>query len=650
MVLSHAGIIIRILNENGGMVMNKEDIKVDIPKKKPAIFRRKWFKRTVAAVLVIALAGGALVFYRAKKGGGEKEEISTAVITRGDIEVSVTGSGTVEAYETYDIVPTVNGEIIACDVEEGDMVEEGQVLYRFDSEQSDNAIKTAENNIKTSQSQLKTSANSVESAKLSLEQAQENVNNLTVTAPSQGVVSNLNLAVGDNASGAVCQITDNTYMTALIPVSSSSVSKAAVGDSAEVVLERYMTKMAGSISRISNASVAGENGAMVTYAEIRVNNPGSVAEGTMATAVIHTAAGDVEGAGAAELRYPDAAKAVAEQSGTVSQLKVKNGDWVNKGDVIAVLTNQSVTNSLKTARMSYENSLTSYENAQTSYENAQTNLSDTRKAAEDYTLTAPISGKVLSKVYKKGDTVYGQNSTTLMTIADTSRMKFTINVDELDVSTISIGQEVDVTADAIEGVAFKGEITTVSLLGTASNGVTYYPVEVTINEPGELLPGMNVDAEIITASAENVILAPSDAVSYYNGSYYVTVVGETEPSGMPAMGSMPGEAPAGERPTGGSGNAEAFRKEGAERTNRGEQSAREVTMYSEQRRAEVKCGISNDDFIVIEEGLTEGQIVSVTSSSSSSSYGNMMGGMGGAPMGMSAPGGMGGAPGGNRQR
>lgn len=644
--------------------MNKEDIKIDIPKKKPAIFKKKWFKRTLAIVLIAAVACGAFAFYRFKTGGSEEEAISTAVITRGDIEVSVTGSGTVEAYETYNIVPTVNGEIIACDVEEGDMVEEGQVLYRFDSEQSDNAIKTAENNVKTSQSQLKTSANSVESSKLSLEQAQKNVSNLTITAPEQGVVSGLNLAIGDSANGTVCTITDNTYMLASIPVSTSAVSKVAVGNSATVVLERYMTQMSVTVSRISGASVAGANGSMVTYVEIRVNNPGSIAEGTMATATINTASGSIEGAGAAALNYPDAAKANAEQSGTVSQLKVKNGDWVNKGDVIAVLTNQTVTNNLKTAQMNYENSLTSYENAQTNYENAQTNLSDTRKAAEDYTLTAPISGKVLSKAYKKGDTVYGQNSTTLMTIANTSKMKFTINVDELDVSMISIGQEVDVTADAIEGVTFKGEITTVSLLGTSANGVTYYPVEVTINEPGDLLPGMNVDAEIIIASAENVILAPVDAVSYYNGSYYVTVVGETEVSGAPggaptAGGMVSRDEPEGERPTGESGreHGEAptgeSRGEGsAERGNRGGQTSQEVTMYSEQQRVEVKTGLSNDDYIVIEEGLTEGQVVVVTSSSSSSSNAMAMGGMGG--MGGGAPGGMGGgggAPGGgNRQR
>jgi HlyD family secretion protein len=636
------------------MDMNKENIKADIPKKKTALFKKKWFKRSVAIVLVAAIACGGFVFYRSKKSGESQEAMSTAIITRGDIEVSVTGSGTVEAYETYSIVPTINGEIIFCDVEEGDMVEEGQVLYRFDSEQSDNAIKTAENNVKTSQSQVKTSANSVESSKLSLEQANQSVSDLTIKASASGVVSGLNVGVGDSVQGTVCSITDNTYMIASIPVSSNSVSSVSVGNSVTVVLEKYMTQVVGTVNRISNTSVAGSNGSMVTYVDVKVSNPGSIAEGTMATATINAASGKIEGAAAAALSYPDAVKVNAEQSGTVSKINVKNGDWVNSGDVIMVLSNQSVTNNAKSAQMNYENSKINYENAQTSYENSQTSLSNTKKSAEDYVLTAPISGKVLSKQYKKGDTVYSQNSTTLMTIADTSKMKFTINVDELDVAMISVGQEVDVTADAIEGEMFKGEITTVSLLGTSANGVTYYPVEVTINEPGDLLPGMNVDAEIITQSAQNVILAPVDAVSYYNGSYYVTVVGEAEVGGAPQReeggapqemptGDMPNEMPTGDMPEGGAPN-------GGGNSSKGGKNSSNTTLYSEEKRVEVKCGISNDDYIVIEEGLSEGDVVKVTASSSSSSsttmMGGMDGGMGGGMGGMSGGGGGGGAPGG----
>ncbi|MBQ8003144.1 MAG: HlyD family efflux transporter periplasmic adaptor subunit [Clostridia bacterium] len=622
------------------------------------IFKNKWFKRAIIALLVIAIAGGVFTFVKSRKSKEtEGEEMATAIVTRRSITNTVTGSGTVSAYETYNIVPTVTGEIVFCDVEEGDWVEEDQVLYKFDTEKSDNAISKAEN--------------SVENAALSLESAEENVANLTVKAPAQGVVSNLSLTIGDKASGTVCTLTDNTYMIAEIKVSSADVGKISKGDKVSVGLEKYMTTMEGYVDRISSATVAGENGSMVTSVDVIVKNPGSIAEGTYCSATFHTAYGDIDSAEAATLNYPSSAKATAEQSGTVAKINVKNGDWVNEGDVIAVLENSQVTNQLKTAKMNYSD--------------AVSNLADTRKEAEDYVLTAPISGKVMQKNYKKGDTVAGSNSTTLMVVADTTKMKFTINVDELDVAKITVGQEVTIEADAIEGEVFIGKIETVSLLGTSSSGVTYYPVDVVIEQPGDLIPGMNVSAEIIVESAENVIAVPSGAVTYYNGAYYVNVVGEVE--GMedmdsqmgqnrPAMEDMPfGEMPTGDReampfreaPTGDSedmpfgemptGDREGRPADGMENRgetgggmpmgNMGQNNKRGNTeaqvkqnMYQESVRVQVTTGVSDDDYTEIVTGdIKVGMIVEVTGSSSENSGWGMMGGFGG---GMPMGGGMGG--------
>lgn len=592
-------------------------------------FKNKWVKRVIILLIVICLAFAAVKLFGKKEAVEEAgSSVSTAVVTRRSIVNTVTGSGTVEAYETYNIVPTVNGEIVMCDVEEGEWVEENQVLYKFDTETSDNAISKAEN--------------SVENASLSLEQAEENVENLTIRAPKQGVVSNLSLIIGDNASGTVCTITDNTYMIAEIPVNTSAVSSIKKGDRVTVGLEKYMTTMEGFVERVATGSLAGENGAMVTVVEVRIDNPGSIEKGTMASATFHTASGEVEGAEAAELNYPDSAKANAKQSGTVEKLNVKNGDWVNEGDIIAVLENSQVENQLKTAKMNYSD--------------AVSNLSDTRKKAEDYVLTAPIAGKVMEKNYKKGDTVAGSNSTTLMVVADTTRMKFTINVDELDVSKITIGQEVSITADAIEDASFTGVIETVSLLGTSGSGVTYYPVVVRIDEPGDLLPGMNVSAEIIVESAENVVAVPSGAVSYYDGKYYVMVVGEVE--GMADRGAMPMERPTGdmdmpmERPTGdmpmgrGEGASEGMpmgrneggmpqRENGAQREE-GAMPEIEQTLYDEPLQVEVTKGVSDDDYVEITSGLEVGQIVEVAGESGENSqWGSFGGGMpgGGMPMG-----------------
>ncbi len=601
--------------------------------KKQAVF--KWVKRIIALVVILAIVVGVIFFVKGRKTEETVEEIQTAIVARRSIVNTVTGSGTVEAYETYNIVPKITGDIIYCTAEEGDWVEEDDVLYRFDSERSDNAIEKAEN--------------AVESAEISLNTAEENVEKLTVTASSQGVVSNLNLLLGENANGTICTLTDNTYMIAPIPVAVGVIENIKTGDKVSVSLEKYMITVTGTVDRITSASFAGENGAMVKTVDVKITNPGSIEEGTMAFATFHTPSGDIEGAAAAALNYPASTKVNARQSGEIVELNIKNGDWVNKGDVIAVLENSQLENALRNAKMSYDNAVSS--------------LEDTKKEAENYYVTSPIAGKVMEKNYKKGDTVAGNNSTTLMVVADTTKMKFTINVDELDVAKISVGQEVQIEADAIEGEIFTGIIETVSLLGTSSQGVTYYPVIVRIDQPGNLLPGMNVSAEIIAERADNVIAVPSGAVSFYGGKYYVTVVGEAEMGKMPQRGefaagdkppfenaTMPNRESFGEgmtmppresfgegAPQRGNampmGSAEGGKFRGGEREN----AQINQTMYEEEMRVEVTTGVSDDDYIEIVSGLKEGQVVKVTGSSNQNSgWGNF----GGMPMGGGMRGGM----------
>lgn len=97
-----------------------------------------------------------------------------------------------------------------------------------------------------------------------------------------------------------------------------------------------------------------------------------------------------------------------------------------------------------------------------------------------------------------------------------------MNIDELDIDSLALGQEVKITSDAKPGRSYVGTITNISIQGTTSNGTTYYPITVTLEDygsdedGGKLRPGMNIDAEIILEKAENVLAVPVDAVSRGN--------------------------------------------------------------------------------------------------------------------------------------
>lgn len=94
-----------------------------------------------------------------------------------------------------------------------------------------------------------------------------------------------------------------------------------------------------------------------------------------------------------------------------------------------------------------------------------------------------------------------------------------MSVDELDVGRVKVGQTVNVTADAIEGKTFTGKVTNISLQSSQSNGVTNYPVTVTLDEVGDLLPGMNVDGTIILDQVDDALMIPVDSLMRGNRVY-----------------------------------------------------------------------------------------------------------------------------------
>ena len=127
----------------------------------------------------------------------------------------------------------------------------------------------------------------------------------------------------------------------------------------------------------------------------------------------------------------------------------------------------------------------------------------------NYTITAPINGTVIQKDYQAGETV--ESGKDMCIIYDMSYLEMTINIDELDINQITVGQDVTVTADSVDG-SFQGVVTRVSMVGATTGGTTTYPVTVQVDEYGDLRPGMNVNADIVVEQASDVVAVPNAAV------------------------------------------------------------------------------------------------------------------------------------------
>jgi len=147
------------------------------------------------------------------------------------------------------------------------------------------------------------------------------------------------------------------------------------------------------------------------------------------------------------------------------------------------------------------------------------------------TYTSPINGIVSYLPERVGDyVVMGMQNATgsfIMTLSDMSVVTAEVKVDETDIVSVRIGQEADVTIDAVPGKIFKGKVTEVgSQAVLRSSGLTTtqsttstqeakdFKVVVTLAEPPEnLRPGLSTTAKIKTAERKGVVAIPIQALA-----------------------------------------------------------------------------------------------------------------------------------------
>jgi HlyD family secretion protein len=148
-------------------------------------------------------------------------------------------------------------------------------------------------------------------------------------------------------------------------------------------------------------------------------------------------------------------------------------------------------------------------------------------------LVAPFDAIVTNQIIREGESVVpGIQSTvgsTIMTLADMSVVTAEVKVDETDIVNIRIGQEAEVTVDALPGKVFKGHVTLAgdqALLRstglatlqstTGTEEAKDFKVIVTLDAPtSELRPGLSTTAKITTAHKQNILTLPIQALTMY---------------------------------------------------------------------------------------------------------------------------------------
>ena len=484
-------------------LLDFENPAVQPGKKDPKQFLKRNWKKITAVVCVAAVAAAVLLPKNSKKAVQASTQYMETALERRDITNTFSGSGTISAANTYTVKSLVKGTVLTADFEVGDTIEKGTVLYTIDSSDV---------------------ATSVEKAQLALEQAQRSYDD---TADAQyirsvigGTVASIKVKAGDyvTAGQEIATVRDDSSLLLTLEFPAADASGFAVGQAAEVILNGTFETLSGTVQAVAGTDTISSGNLLVRTVTIAVKNNGSLTTAQAASATIN----GVSALASARFDYQHQQTVTATTSGTVAAVCVKEGTAIEANTAIVQLSGTELSRQVQSAADSLLN--------------AQLSMSDTQKQMENYTIPSPISGTVIQKNVKAGDTV-GTDTTaseTLCTIYDLSYLEMTLNVDELEILSIKEGQTVTITADAIPDRTFTGVVTSVSAAGTTTGGTTTYPVTIRIDDTGDLLPGMNATAEIEVSSASNALAVPNGSV--VRGNY--VLVTKDSPSAANAVQDM----------------------------------------------------------------------------------------------------------------
>jgi HlyD family secretion protein len=168
-------------------------------------------------------------------------------------------------------------------------------------------------------------------------------------------------------------------------------------------------------------------------------------------------------------------------------------------------------NQLKVASLALETSQEDYRRAQSALQDAQQQLAKTD-------IRSPISGRIVSLPIKVGETAVPSTSAfagaQLATIADTSRIQAELKVDEADIARVVVGQSADVYPAAYPDQALKGKVERIALAPTVEGQGRAYQVTVALSVPPklELRSGMSVRAEIVLGDGGKLPAVPVEAI------------------------------------------------------------------------------------------------------------------------------------------
>lgn len=246
---------------------------------------------------------------------------------------------------------------------------------------------------------------------------------------------------------------------------------------------------------------------------------------------------DARYAGTASLEAWEEAKVASRSTGIVVELNVEEGDWVKTGDVLAKLDDEQLQIELQQTEAQLNKLESDHERSRSLFEKkliSQEQYDAIRfefqqlKAAhqlkmlqlEQTQITSPITGVISQRLIKMGNLVTANQE--VFQVTSMNRLRAIMHIPEHELGKMKVGQEVQVKADALPGMDFRGKVDLISPVIDTETGTV--KVTIAVESKPQLKPGMFCRVQLVYDRRDNAMLVPRNAVVTEDRDRFVYVV------------------------------------------------------------------------------------------------------------------------------
>ena len=500
---------------------------------------RRWL---IAGAVIAAVAIG-IFLARGKlftRGGAEVPELETAVVRRGDITVVVEATGTVEPLKIVEVKSKASGEIIRMPVEEGDTLKKGDLIAEIEKTYVQADVDQAEADLKAAKARLEQAKINLELQKklyeIEVRQAEENLR----AAQARLEKLQKEIELEKESHRRELEEARNNLEAARLQLKLAKEPRLEEIKRAEANVEQAKANLQLARAEYERIKALYEKG-FVPKSELDA-----------AESKLQTAQAQYESA----LQQLEMVKNPSrEDEIKLAELNVRKAELALKAVQERIESEEArqkeieqAMAQLEEARLALEQAKAKrdqialrekeVESAQASVLRAEVALKAARDRLADTVVTAPISGTILKKHVEEGQVIFSSLSaaiagagTTIVTMADLSKVYVKVDVDETQIGLVKPGQPVQIVVDAYPDRTFEGTVLRVAPQGEVVQNVTVFKVITEIKNPeGILKPGMNAAVKIIVADKKDVLLVPNEAIrTTSDGRKYVIPVVDGRP-------------------------------------------------------------------------------------------------------------------------